>query len=218
MAKHTDSGFLYAFGIFALSTLTYPFILVYSGLFLAADVGAVFLSPATLSILGILLVVDFLFIRRNYSTMAGFLRAPDDAKLDEVQKTLIEFPRRKIAMSLLFVLVSFQIILFFFPAFAALRLPSFLLAFANASLFGIPLYVLFYQRIEKWASPIPYTSKYVALKLSARIPLVVMFSILYERRHRQDFRKPEGVQDRLRKTTRGPRTSPSPLFPALPSW
>lgn len=178
MEKHKTNGFICAFGIFGLSAVTYPVILLYSGLLSPADIQSIFLAPATLCILGALLAADLLYVGRNYATITAFLRKHETDRLDEVQKTLIEFPRRIIAMSLLFCLASFQIILFLFPGFNGIRIPALLLAFSNATFFGIPLYIFFYQRMERWASDVPYTTKYVALRLSVRLLIVVMFSIV----------------------------------------
>ncbi len=165
-------------GIFAAGTCAYPLALGYSRLLSPAEIGALYLSPASLAIIAFLLALNFLYIRANYRIIGRYLRSADPASLDAAQKTLIEFPRRIIAMSLAFAILSFQILLFFFPQFAPRRMEHLLLGFANAVFFGIPLYIVFYQRIEKWASSIPYTAKYTALKLSGRITIVVIFSIL----------------------------------------
>jgi methyl-accepting chemotaxis protein len=173
-----NNGFIAAFGIFGLGIATYPLLLLYSRLLAPAEVASLYGSPASLGILALLLVFNFLYIWGNYRAIGRYLDDRDPGKLDGAQKTLIEFPRRIIAMSLVFSVAVLQILLFLFPALSGRRLEHFLLGFANSVFFGIPLYIVFYQRIERWASPIPFTSKYTALKLSARIAIVVMFSII----------------------------------------
>ncbi len=172
------NGFLAALGIFALGVLTYPLILMYSRLLAPGEVVAIYGSPASLVILALLFAGNFLYIRGNYGAIGLYLASPEPGLLDRAQKTLIGFPRRIITMSLVFTVLSFQAVLLFFPGFAGHRLEHLALGFANAAFFGIPMYIVFYQRIERWASPIPHTSKYTALKLSGRISIVVMFSIL----------------------------------------
>jgi methyl-accepting chemotaxis protein len=172
------NGSLAAFGIFGLGVFTYPIILLYTRLIPASEVAALYGSPFTWLVMGSLFVMDFLYIRSNYRRIRGYLADPRGDQLDGAQKTLIEFPRKIIVISLILTIVSFQIVLFFFPSAAPRRLEHALLCFANTVYCGIPLYIIFYQRIEKWASSIPYTAKYTALKLSGRITIVVMFSIL----------------------------------------
>jgi methyl-accepting chemotaxis protein len=178
--SNTDkrNGFLAAFGIFGLSSLTYPFILSYSRLHSPSEIASIYLSPASLIVMGLLLVFNFLFILRNYRVIGSYLHEPRSERMDTAQKTLIEFPRKIIAMSLVFTIASVQIILFFHTGAPSHRMEHLFLSFSNAVFFGIPLYIIFYQRIEKWGSAIPYTTKYTALQLSGRITIVVMFSIL----------------------------------------
>ncbi len=172
------NGFFAAFGIFGLGCFSYPLILLYTRLLSPAEIAGVYLSPASLLALAVLLAFDFLYVLRNYRVIGGYLAAGKAEDLDRAQKTLIEFPRKLIAMSLIFTIAAVQIILSFRPEFGGRRIEHLLLSFANATYFGIPLYIFFYQRVEKWASGIPYTAKYTALKLSARIGIVVVFSIL----------------------------------------
>jgi methyl-accepting chemotaxis protein len=176
--RQLGNGFIAAFGIFGLSTATYPFILLYSRLLTAGEILTIYRSPVSILISGAILVFNFLYIRNNYAAIGRYISTRDPDRLDKAQKVLIEFPRRIITISLIFTILSFQILLLFFPDFSSRRVEHLLLGFANAVFFGIPCYIIFYQRIERWASPIPYTAKYTALKLSARIAIVVMFSIL----------------------------------------
>jgi methyl-accepting chemotaxis protein len=176
--RKPDSGFLGAFGIFGLSVVSYPLALMYSRLLSGAEVASIYASPLTWLVTLVFLALDFLCIYASYSKIGRYLAKPDPSLLDGAHKTLIGFPRQIILISLVLSILSFQLILSFFPALASRRLEHLFLGFANEVFFGIPMYILFYQHIEKWASAIPYTAKYTALKLSARIAIVVMFSIL----------------------------------------
>jgi methyl-accepting chemotaxis protein len=176
--KTSDSGFFAAFGILWLSILAYPFVLMYARLLSVNEVLSLYSSPVSLVVILVLLTLNFLYVRKSYATISLYLRSRKSEDLDRAQKTLIEFPRKLIGISLVFTILSFQIMLFFFPAFSGRRLEHLFLGFANAVFFGIPLYIIFYQHIERWASSIPYTATYTALKLSGRIAIVVLFSII----------------------------------------
>jgi methyl-accepting chemotaxis protein len=173
-----NKGSIAALGIFGLGALTCPLVLLYSRLFTLEELGSLYLNPAGLLVLLVLFGADLLYVGSCYARIGNYLSSGREEDLDTAQKTLIGFPRSIITWSLLFSIAYLQILLSFQPGLASRRLEVGLLSFANVVFTGIPLYILFYQRIEKWASAIPYTSAYTALKLSARIAIVVIFSTL----------------------------------------
>jgi len=176
--KRGPNGLFAAFGIFGVGVATFPLMVAYSRIAGLREAFGLVLSPAPAAILGALLVLDFLYIRANYAKIRSYLDDPRPDALDGAQRTLIGFPRRIIAFSMVLTLLSFQLVLFFVPGLSDRRAEFLVLSFANVIFVGIPLYIVFFQRIERWASPIPYTAKYSALQLSARITIVVCFSIL----------------------------------------
>lgn len=174
----TGKGFLPAIGIFGLGTLTLPLVLLYSRILSPGEVSALYFSLPTLGVITVLCLTFLLYVRAKYRVIGTFLSGRRAEDLEASQKTLVAFPRQIIAFSLVCSLLYIQLPLFFMPALAPRRLDLLFLSFTNAVFFGIPLYIIFYQRIEKWASAIPYTAQYRALRLSARIAIVVIFSTL----------------------------------------
>ena len=173
MKRH--NGFVAALMIFILPTITFSFILLYTGALNVEKLLGLIGNPVNIALVVVIMLAACGFIVRAYVKFKNYLHHPDTDKTEGIQKSLIRFPKMLLLSGLFYGLIVPQLLLLISPVKAGVRIDLLAVGYANSIFMSLPPYIVFLQRFERWAHTIPFTREHQSMKLNIRVNLVSAF-------------------------------------------
>ena len=168
-------GKLWAVLVYALPLPTYFVICWFTHSVPAKALGMVATSPLSFLGIAILLGTLIFWIFRGFRPFEQWHHNPDRRLVESLQKRLIAFPKRILAVGLVYGLVVSGLVVLSNPALQDRWIDFLVLGYANSIFVSMPCYILFLQAFERWNRDLPFSSRHLSMSLQLRVNLVTGF-------------------------------------------